>query len=212
MNDNQQLAKEAEKRETLKDKVDTLMKIEGNMRGELLKNNFIYLKEKEGEGAVKKMEERLRELGYPLMSKDIKTYGWYKDPFCAVFMLVFQEQFGWSEEDIVNLGRFSPKYSFIMKLAFKYLVSAKMAFWAAPILWHKNVDYGEIESYEINEANKYLIFRLKGYWLHPLVCLYIKGYFMGLFEYIIGKNNTQAEETECTFKGAPYHEYKISWK
>jgi len=212
MSNNQQLAKEAEKGKTLKEKVDILMRIKGSMRGELLRNNFIYLKEKEGEGAVKKMEDRLKELGYPLIFKDIKTYGWYKDPFCAVFMLIFKEQFNWNEEDIVNLGRFSPKYSFIMKLAFKYLISAKIAFWAASKLWHKNVDYGEIESYEINEANKYLIFRLKEYELHPLVCLYIKGYFMGLFEYIVGKNSTLAEETKCTFKGDPYHEYKISWK
>lgn len=212
MSDNQQLSKETKNGKTLKEKVDLLMKIEGNMRGELLRNNFIYLKQKEGEAAVKKMEDKLNELGYPLVFKDIKTYEWYKDPFCAVFMLVFQELFNWSDEEIVSLGKFAPKYSFIIKIAFKYLVSTKIAFWAAPKLWHKNVDYGEIESYEINETNKYLIFRLKEYKLHPLVCLYIKGYFIGLFEYIIGKNKVSAEETKCTFKGDSYHEYKISWK
>lgn len=211
MIDYQQLLKEIESSKTLKEKVDILMKIKGGMRGELLRDNLIYLKQKEGEGSVEKMEHRLRELGYPLVLNDIKSYEWYRDPFCAVFMLTFQEQFSWSDEDIVNLGRFSPKHSFIMKVAFKYLVSAKIAFWAAPKLWHKNVDYGEIEPHEINEANKYLIFRLKEYGLHPLVCLYIKGYFIGLFE-LIGKKNVRAEETKCTFRGDSYHEYKIIWE
>ncbi|MBL7142435.1 MAG: hypothetical protein ISS83_02180 [Candidatus Pacebacteria bacterium] len=211
MIDSQKLLKEIEDGKTLKEKIDILMRIEGSMRGELLRDNLIYLKKREGERAVEKMEDRLRELGYPLMLGDIKSYEWYKDPFCAVFMLVFREQFNWNNEDIVNLGRFSPRHSFVMKMAFKYLVSAKTAFWAAPKLWHKNVDYGEIEPHEINEANKYLIFRLKEYGLHPLVCLYIKGYFIGLFE-LIGKKKVQAEETQCTFRGDPYHEYKISWE
>jgi len=211
MRDNLQLAKEANNNKTLKEKLDILMKIEGNMRGELLKNNYIYLKQKEGEGAVKIMEDRLKELGYPLAFNDINIYAWYKDSFCALFMLVFQEQFNWGEEDIVNVGKFALRYSSIMRLAFKHLVSTKIAFWAAPKLWHRNIDYGEVESYEINEANKYLIFRFKNWGLNPLVCLYIKGYLIGLFN-LIGKNKVRAEETNCIFKGGSYHEYKISWE
>jgi len=211
MRDNLQLAKEANNSKTLKEKLDILMKIEGNMRGELLKNNYIYLKQKEGEGAVKIMEDRLKELGYPLAFNDIKTYAWHKDAFCAAFMLVFQEKFNWGEEEIVNVGKFALRYSFVMKLAFKYLVSAKLAFWAAPKLWRKNIDYGEIEGHEINEANKYLIFRFKNWALNPLVCLYIKGYLIELFN-LIGKNKVRAEETNCIFREGSYHEYKISWE
>lgn len=210
MIDNLQLAKEANNSKNIKEKVDLLMKIEGSMRGELLKNNYIYLKQKEGSGAVKIMENRLKELGYPLAFNDIKTYEWYKDSFCALFMLVFQEQFNWKEEDIINAGKFALRYSFIMRLAFKYFVSVRIAFWAAPKLWHKNVDYGEIEGYEINEANKYLIFRFKNWALDPLVCLYIKGYLTGLFN-LIGKKKVRVEEIHCIFNGEPHHDYKISW-
>lgn len=211
MKDNLQLAKTANNSKTLKEKVDILMKIEGNMRGELLRNNYIYLKEKEGERAVKIMENRLKELGYPLPFNEISAYAWYKDAFCAAFMLIFQEKFNWKEEDIVNVGKFALRYSFIMRLAFKYLVSTKLAFWAAPKLWHKNVDYGEIEGYKINEAGKYLIFRFKNWGLDPLVCLYIKGYLTALFT-LIGKNKVRVEETNCIFKQGPYHEYKVSWE
>jgi len=211
MSDNLQIAKEAETKETLEEKADILMKIQGNMRGELLRNNFIYLKQREGEKAVKTMEDRLKELGYPLAFKDIKTYRWYKDPFCALFMLIFKEQFQWKEEDIVEAGKFAFRHSFIIRIAIKYLVSTKIAFWAAPKLWNKNVDYGEVEGHELNESGKYLIFRFKKWALHPLVCLYIKGYLMALF-ILIGKNNVQAEETKCVFKGDSCHEYKIRWE
>jgi len=211
MDDNLQLAKEAESRKTLKEKAGVLMKIEGNMRGELLRNNFLYLKQREGEGSVKMMEDRLKELGYPLTFKEIKTYRWYKDPFCALFMLIFQEQFQWKEEDIVGAGKFAFRHSFIVRIAIKYLVSTRMAFWAAPKLWNKNVDYGEVEGYELNESGRYLIFRFKKWALHPLVCSYIKGYLMALF-ILIGKNNVQAEETKCVFKGDSCHEYKIRWE
>lgn len=211
MVDNLQLAKEAKNKKTLKEKADMLMKINGNMRGELLKNNFIYLKKREGKEAVNLMENRLKELGYPLMFKNIKTYKWYKDSFCAIFMLIFQEQFRWKEEDIVEAGKFAFKFSFIIKMAIKYLISTRIAFWAAPKLWGKNVDYGEVEGYEINEADKYLIFRFKKWALHPLVCLYIKGYLMALFT-LVGKNKVQAEETKCIFRGDFCHEYRISWE
>ena len=211
MSDNLKLAKEAENKKTLKEKADTLMKIEGNMRGDLLKSNFIYLKQREGEGAVKIMEGRMKELGYPLIFKNIKTYKWYKDPFCAIFMLIFEEQFRWKEKDIIEAGKFALRLSFIIRMAIKHLVSTKIAFWAAPKLWNKNVDYGEVEGYEINEVNKYLIFRFKKWALHPLVCSYIKGYLMALFT-LIGRNNVQAEETKCIFRGDFYHEYRISWE
>jgi len=207
----QKTLKSQGKGKTLKEKADELMKIEGNMRGELLKNNFLYLKEKEGEGAVKTMEDKLREIGYPLELKDINTYGWYKDPYCGVFMLIFQEVFGWNDQQIFDLGKFSPRYSMIMKLAFRYLLSVKRSFEYSQKLWRTNVDYGDMEHYKIDEKKKYLIYRLKNYKLNNLVCIYIKGYLTSLFDLIIGKDRTIVEETSCTFKGDPYHEYKISW-
>ena len=197
---------------TTKERANELMKIEGNMRGDLLKNNYIYLSKKEGESAIKRMEKKLEELGYPLNFEDINPMKWYKDPFCSVFMLSFKEEFGWSEEDIFNLGRFSPQYSMVIKVALRHILTTKKAFDFGQRLWSRNVDYGNLESHEYNVEKKYLIYRLKDYALHPLVCIYIRGYLTSLFEQIVGKDKVKVEETACVFKGSKYHEYKIQWE
>lgn len=194
------------------EKIDTIMKIEGSMRGELLRNNFIYLQKKEGEEAVERMEKKLEKLGYPLYYKKINPSSWYKDSFCAVFMISFNEEFNWTMEDIFNLGRFSPQYSMIIKVALRHILTTKKAFDFGPNLWRRNVDYGYLEPYEFNEKEKFLIFRLRDYALHPFVCIYIRGYLTSLFEQIIGRNKVTVEEISCIFKGSEYHEYKISWE
>ncbi len=192
--------------------IDTIMKIEGGMRGELLRNNFIYLEKKEGLQAIKRMERKLESFGYPLKYNEIIPFKWYKDPFCAVFMISFKEEFNWTEKDIYDLGRFSPQYSMIIKIALRHILTIKKAFDFGPKLWLRNVDYGHLEPYEFNEEEKFLIFRLKDYALHPLVCIYIKGYLTSLFEQIVGRDKIRVEEISCVFKGSLYHEYKLFWK
>ncbi len=194
------------------EKVDTIMKIEGSMRGELLKNNYVYLQKKEGDGAIERMEKKLDSLGYPLLYNTINSSAWYKDSYCAVFMISFSEEFEWSKNDIFNLGRFSPQYSMIIKVALRRILTIRKAFDFGPNLWRRNVDYGCLEPYEFNERDKFLVFRLKEYALHPLVCIYIRGYLTSLFEQIMGKEKVKVEEISCVFSGSQYHEYKIYWK
>lgn len=194
-----------------KERVAELMEIEGNMRGELLKSNFVYLEGKEGKDSIVRMEKKLKELGYPLLFKEIESFKWYKDAFCSIFMLSFREEFSWSDEDIFNLGRFSPQYSIIVKITLRYLISLKKAFNFAPNLWRRNVDYGILEPHEFNQKEKFMTFNLKDYALHPLVCIYIRGYLTSLFEQINGRNTIKVDELNCIFMGNPYHSYKVNW-
>jgi hypothetical protein len=170
------------------------------------------LKEKEGDFAIERMEKKLEEMGCPLKFKEINSFKWYKDPFCSVFMISFADEFGWGEEEIFNLGRFSPQYSMVIKIALRHILSLKKAFDYAPNLWRRNVDYGILYPHEFNEKGKYMIFRLKEYALHPLVCIYIRGCLTSLFEQIGGKEKIKVEEKSCVFNGADYHEYEIRWK
>ncbi len=197
---------------SLQEKFDELMKIEGKMRGELLLSNFNYLKQREGEEGVLRMEKNLENLGYPLKFNEIKAFDWYEDPFCSLFMLSFFEIFEWKEEDIFELGKFAPSYSIAMKVVLRYLISMKMAFNRTQDIWRRNVDYGALEPLEINEKEKYMILGLKDYALHPLVCIYIKGILTSFFEQIAGRDKVKVEEAKCVFNGADYHEYKVSWE
>lgn len=212
MNKNIEIAIRANKIKDPKERCDELMKIEGMMRGELLISNFVYLKKEEGVLAIRRMEKRLEEMGYPLKFEELNSLKWYKDSFCSIFMLSFQDEFGWNDEDIFNLGRFSPRYSLIVRVALRHLLSLKKAFDYAPQLWRRNVNYGLLEPYEFNEDKRYMVFRLKDYALSPLVCIYIKGYLTSLFEQAHGRDKIKTEEITCVFREGDFHEYKISWR
>jgi len=213
MNQNIEHAIRANKLEgSLKEKCGELMKIEGNMRGELLMSNFNYLKEKEGDDAVEKMEKLLKEYGYPLEFPKIKTLGWYKDGYCGVILFLLKEDFSWKEEDFVNMGEGITKYSFIVtKILLRYLVSLEFFLKSAPNLWYKHLDFGELEVGEFNKNKKYVVLKVKDYDIHPLTCLYQKGYYKGLFRYIIKEKNITVEEESCIYKGDSFHSYKIKW-
>ncbi len=213
MNKNIQKAIKANNLEgNLKERCDKLMEIEGMMRGELLRGNFIYLKSKEGDSSIGRMEKKLEELGYPLKFEEINSLRWYSDPFCSVFMLSFQDEFGWGEKEIFELGRFAPQYSLVVKVALRHILSLRKAFDYAPHLWRRNVDYGILHPHEFNQEKKYMILRLKEYALHPLVCIYIRGCLTSLFEQINGRDKIKIEEVSCVFRGGDFHDYKIRWK
>jgi len=209
---NIQHALKAEAKQSLKEKAQELMKIEGEMRGELLKSNFAYLEKKEGKKAVERMEKRLEDIGYPLKFQEIESFKWYKDAFCAVFMMLFKDEFNWTEKDIFDLGRFSPQYSIIIKITLRYLVSMKKTFDLSQNLWSRNVNYGNLEPYIFNDKEKYMILRFKNYALTPLVCIYIRGYLTSLFEHVVGRDKALVEETKCIFNNHDFHEFKITWK
>jgi hypothetical protein len=52
--------------EIKKEELDKLMKIEGEVRGVVFQTDAKYVLEKEGEEGLKKLEERVKGLGYPI--------------------------------------------------------------------------------------------------------------------------------------------------
>ncbi|GEM_PF-368165 len=201
-----------ETKEEIKAEIDKIMEKEGNVKGEVLRDHFLYTKEKEGEGAIEKMEGLLAEYGYPLKFSEIKALEWYKDAYCGIFLLLLKEEFNWSDEDFVKMGETITRYSFIVtKILLKYLVSIDFFLKSAPSLWGRHLDFGELEVEDYNKNEKYAVLRVKNYDIHPLTCLYQKGYYMGLFKYIVREKNIVVEEEKCIYRGDSFHSYKISW-
>lgn len=198
---------------SLKEIADNLMKIKGNVKGEVIRTNFAYINDKKGEEGVRMAEEKLAELGYPLKFKEIKPLEWYPEALSALLVIVSKNIFNWTEADIFDMGNSAPKYSFIVvKILLKYFVSIKRVFEEAPRYWKRHFDYGELETVELNEKEKYAVVRAKGHQFHPLVCIYEAGYFLRILQFAIKSKKTSIKETKCTFKGDPYHEYVLRWE
>jgi len=196
----------------LKKEADEVMTKKGNVRGDVLRDHFLYVKEKEGEEGLKEMEKIMEELGYPLEFNDIKVLEWYPDAYCGLMLLLLKKHFGWTERDIQDMGTGVLRYSFIVtRLLLRYLVSAEKLLEAAPLTWRKHLDFGELEVVEHNKEEKRIVLRTKDYDIHPLTCVYQKGYYAGLFRYTVRSDNISVTETKCLHKGDPYHEFVVEW-
>lgn len=195
----------------LKKEAENLMKIRGNVRGEGILTDIEYVREKRGEQGVKKIEEKLAELGYLINFKEIESLGWYPQKLDVLKILVIKEIFNWSDKDIFEMASFGPQISFLVRMLIKYFLSAKKSFKRSPNYWRQHYDTGELEAYEFNEKEKYIIFRLKDYKTHPIMCVIFAGYFLQMSRYVLKSRNIKIKETKCMFKGDPYHEYVVSW-
>ncbi len=189
------------------------MKIKGNVRGEIIIANALYIKEKRGEQGLMELENTLKELGYPIEFKTVKPLEWYSEALSSLAVITAKEIFSWSNDDIFEMGKSAPKISLIViKLFLKYLVSIRRIFEMAPVYWQKYFDTGRLESVEINEEKKFAIVRVRDHLYHPLICIYEAGYFLGVIQLTGRLNGLTITETNCEFRGDPFHEYILRWQ
>jgi len=194
-----------------KKEAENLMKIKGNVRGEGILTDVEYLREREGEKGVKKVEEKLAELGFPLKFKKIQSLEWYPQGLDILKMLVMKEIFNWTDKDIFDMGAFAPRVSFLVRMLIKYFISAQRSFKESPNYWKQHFDFGELEAHEFNEKEKRIVFRVKNYKTHPIMCIILAGYFLQMSKYVLKSQEVTIKETKCAFKGDSYHEYVVSW-
>lgn len=189
------------------------MKMEGNVRGEVIIANALYIKEKRGEQGLVELENALKELGYPIEFKTVKPLEWYSEALTSLTVIAAKEIFSWSDNDIFDMGRSAPKISLIViKLFLKYLVSVRRIFEMAPVYWKKYFDTGNLEPVEINEEKKFIIIRVRDHHYHPLICTYEAGYFLGIIQLTGRLSGSTITETNCEFRGDPFHEYVLRWQ
>ncbi len=197
--------------ENLQQIANKLKNFKGNVKGEVFRTHADYIKSKKGEKGVKQVEEKMAELGVPVDFDTIKSFEWKNEGISVLVILVAKEIFNWTEEDVFEMGRFAPKFSFILKVLAQYLVSIEMLFKNAEKYWHKNYDFGKLENVSYDEKKKEIIIRERGIKTHPLACVYHAGYFKGLCEFTVKSKNVTVKETECMHKGRNYHEFIIKW-
>jgi len=188
-----------------------LKKITGKIRGEAILNKLAYIQEKKGESGVAAVEKKLKYLGYTLNLQEISSLSWYSDAYSILILLIVRDLFGWDDRKIYNMGQNAPRISFIVKLLMKYFISIKKTFKSAPDSWRKHHSEGSIENVACQERKKIITFKLKNYRTHPIMCVYLKGYFSAYAGIVLKNKAINIKETKCMFKGDPYHEFKITW-
>jgi len=189
-----------------------LMKTGGQTRGVAFKTDIDYVLKEKGEDGVKTVEKKLAESGLVIKYKDIETMKYYPMGLRAVSLLAIKNSFGFTKQDIKNMGVVAPKISLIIKFFMQYFMSPERTFKEVPKMWKKHHTVGEIEPVKFDEQNKESIVRIKNFKLHPIFCCFLTGYFSTIVKMI--ERTTQigvCEETKCPFLGDEYHEYVIRW-
>ncbi len=199
--------------EELKETAQRLKNFPGNVKGEALRNHAEYIKLKEGEEGLKKLEEKMAELGFPINFQKIKSLHWINEGINSLMIVTAKEIFNWTDEDVFEMGRTAPKISFITKTAIQYyLVSVEKIAKNANKYWDKYYDFGSLEMKTFDKDRKIGIFREKGFKTHPVVCTMHAGYFKGVIELVVGENKeVDVKQTASVHEGEEYNEYLIKW-
>jgi hypothetical protein len=201
---NQELTKEVARK---------LMEIKGEVRGVVFKTDADFVFKEKGKGGLKKVEEELKNLGFPIKYKEIKTMAFYPVGLRALSLLAIKKVFNFEEGKIREIGFFATKVSLVIKLFIRYFLSVRRVFLKeAPKMWKKHWTVGELIPVELNEEEKYGILRLKNFNLHPIFCCFLEGYFAGVAQMVIKSPQITCQETKCFFRGDEHHEYLLKWK
>ncbi|MCD6410730.1 hypothetical protein J7K92_02180 [bacterium] len=192
--------------------VRRLMKISGNVKGSVILADIDYVKIKGGEGAVKKLKKRMKEIRIKFELEKVKPMEMYPEAISVIIVLLAKEILGLDEKGVFDMGKAAVKLSFFIKILTRYFISPKRCFEESPRYWAKHFDFGELEAVEFDEIEKYAVIRIRGYKFHPIMCQYHRGYFLQIAQLVLGKKEISVEETKCVFRNDAYHEYVISWK
>ena len=193
-----------------KQDIQKLKAIKGDTRGVAFKadGEFILIREKE-EG-LKRLEERMKELGHPIKYEEIKSMDFYPIWLRGLELLVIKELFDFQRKDFQELGAFQTKTSLIVRAFMKFFISPEVLSGQVSKIWRRYYSVGDLSVSEMNTKNKFAILHLKNFALHPLHCQLLEGYFANAEKMVVGSPVT-CEETKCIFKGDEYHEFYLRW-
>lgn len=197
----------------LKSQIEEILKIEGQVRGAVFQTDARYILEEKGEEGLKMLEAAIKETGQPISyGKDIKATAWYPLSWRVLSLLVIKEVFDWGNQEIAEMGLAAPKYSFIVKTLLRYFVSLEKTFSESAKYWEEHYSIGKLEAPEIDLEKKRLVLHLKDFKVHPILCIYLTGYFKAVAQLVVKSESMSIKETKCAFKGDSYHEIVITWK
>ncbi len=193
-----------------KEEFNKLINLEGKVRGMAVKSYGSYILKEKGEKELRKLEKTITNLGYPIKYKKIKTMGFYPLGLEGVTLLAIKRLFNFDDKKIQEMGRFQAKFSIIIRLFMRYLVSIEKAVKGVPSMWRSYYTIGNLKVTEVNKEKRYMILRLEDFRFLPIHCQDLIGYFPNIAQLIV-KAKVTCKETKCLFRGDEYHEFLLKW-
>jgi hypothetical protein len=187
-----------------------LLEIKGQCRGLALNDNLAFIKSKEAEGGLEKLDKTMTEAGYPFRCQDIKPMNFYPVGLEAVIILAMKKAFGYSDEKFEEVGSINARQSLVIRLFAKYFVSLRKVLSEAQKIWNRYYTVGRLDAVELNEKEKRIILKVVDFKTHPLHCRILNGYFSEVVKMIVG-SSAVCQETKCSFRGDNHHEFVITW-
>jgi len=194
----------------LKEEFDEMTKVKGELRGNGPKNIGEFIFKKEGERGLKKVEDIMEKLGYPIEYKKIDPMEFKPLWLVTATLLAAKRLFNFSDDDFQKMGEADVKFSPIQRLFMKYFISLEVAAKEASKMWNKYHTEGKLELMEYNNKERRAILKLTNFGLNEYHCQYLVGYFRAVAQ-ITTKGAAICEETKCFFRRDGYHEFIIKW-
>lgn len=193
-----------------KQEANEFMKMEGKARGVEAKEDFEFVLQKKGKKGIKKVENRMAELGFPLKYKELKVMLWHPIGLGVLLRFVIKEVFNFNEEEIYQWGRSNVTSSIFAKIFMKYFGSLDLIAKQVPVMWRRYHTSGDLEMPEFSKESRYAILRLKNFKGNSIHCIILNGYFSKISEMVV-RFPVKCKETKCVLRRDEYHEYLLTW-
>ena len=193
-----------------KEELGDLMRIEGKVKGDGMKSWAEFIVKEEGEEGLKKLEDTITTLGYPIKYREIKAMLFYPVGLEAATLVAIKRLFHYDDSKFQEMGKFGVKFSIIVRIFMKYFVAPEKLLKKASAMWGRGTTIGNLVVAEYNKEKKYLILRLENHKVHPIHCQVFKGSIHNALQMIL-KSEVTCQETKCPFRGDNYHEFLLKW-
>ncbi len=195
-----------------KEIANKLMSIDGEARGIHFKNDAEYILKTNGEQGLKKVQDELKRVGFPIDYKNIKNLEFYPAGLRILSLLACKKVFLWQDENIRNMCSFAVSASFIVKLYARFFYSVSRILEKSAKMWSEYWTKGKLTVKEHNPEKQYCVIEVKDFDLHPIYCRCLEGYFKGMAKIATNtKSPLSCVETKCSFKGDKAHEFLIKY-
>ncbi len=193
-----------------KEEFNKLMSISGEIRAVGFKSYADFILKEEGEKGLKKLEDVMVSLGYPIKYREMEALKFYPLGLLIVMLVAIKRLFNYSDEKFQEIGSFYVKVSMLIRLFLRYFFSVEAVIKKLPDMWRKHLTVGDLKSVEYSSTERFIILRLENYKGHPLHCQILRGYLSAALQMIVG-NKPVCQETKCVFRGDEYHEFLLKW-
>jgi len=193
------------------EEIEKIKKVKGEVVGTSFQEDAQFIRQKEGEEGLRKLEAEMKKLGYSSKFKEIRSFQWYPLSLNFLYLVVARKIFNWEDDVFRENGRFSAKVSLIARIMMKYFISLRRCFAEAGNFWRKYYTIGNLKAEELNEKEHSAILVLRDFTGHPLLCRILEGYFWQVISYVAPKEKLEVREIECVFDGGKIHRFKITW-